>query len=106
MTIRTRSLILLLLLILIGTAFRWFNLFDSTSFFFDQARDPIEQKNRFSQEVERAEGHGRTQVKPDLDFIKALEKGLPQCAGIAIGVDRLAMLFTDSRDISEVLWLS
>lgn len=41
MTIRKRPLILLTLLVLAGTAYRWFNLFDSTSFFFDQARDAL-----------------------------------------------------------------
>jgi lysyl-tRNA synthetase class 2 len=36
-------------------------------------------------------------------FLQALDQGLPECAGAALGVDRLAMLQTDARDIREVV---
>jgi lysyl-tRNA synthetase class 2 len=41
----------------------------------------------------------------DEDFLKALEHGMPAAAGIALGVDRLAMLLTGAEDIEQVLWV-
>ncbi len=40
----------------------------------------------------------------DADFLAALEHGLPDCAGIALGIDRLAMLASGAKDIQQVLW--
>jgi elongation factor P--(R)-beta-lysine ligase len=41
----------------------------------------------------------------DEDFLAALDHGLPDCAGIALGFDRLVMLVTGARHIEDVLWL-
>ncbi len=42
----------------------------------------------------------------DHEFVEALKSGIPQTAGIAVGIDRLVMLFTNSTDIHEVTPLS
>jgi len=64
--------------------------------------DYREQKKRFQKETREIKRLKRTPVKIDADFLAALKSGLPPCAGIALGLDRLAMLFTDSQSISEV----
>ena len=40
----------------------------------------------------------------DHDFIEALKVGLPTCSGIAVGVDRLVMLFADTKDMAETMF--
>jgi lysyl-tRNA synthetase class 2 len=70
---------------------------------FDELGDPVEQRGRFVawQEERRARG---AEVYPiDEAFLAALEAGLPRCAGIALGVDRLAMLVTGALDVASVV---
>lgn len=65
--------------------------------------DPQEQRKRFEKaQAVRAENGFIPYPFPE-DFIKALESGMPECSGCALGIDRLAMIFTDSTDIAEVL---
>jgi lysyl-tRNA synthetase class II len=47
---------------------------------------------------------GKTTYDYDHDFIDALKAGLPECSGIAIGVDRLVMLLADVADIADTLF--
>jgi len=66
--------------------------------------DAKEQEERFKREQEEIKRMGKTAYAYDHDFIEALKTGLPECSGIAIGVDRLIMLFADARDIADTLF--
>ena len=71
---------------------------------FGELTDPIEQRQRFvAEQAEKRALYGET-YPIDEDFVAALEHGLPDCAGIALGFDRLVMLATGAEDIEEVLW--
>lgn len=73
---------------------------------FEELTDAAEQRARF--EVDRARRHalyGGPDWELDEDFLAALAHGMPPCAGIAMGFDRLAMLAAGAADIGEVLWL-
>jgi len=70
---------------------------------YTELNDYKEQKNRFLSELQTIKLHKKIVVKPDLDFLEAIKQGLPTCSGVALGVDRLVMLFTDSVSIDEVL---
>ncbi|MDD5598701.1 MAG: EF-P lysine aminoacylase EpmA, partial [Victivallaceae bacterium] len=64
--------------------------------------DPHEQRRRFEKaRAVRAENGFIPYPFPD-DFMEALESGMPECSGCALGIDRLAMIFTDSADISDI----
>jgi len=70
--------------------------------FFELA-DAQQQENRFELENEIRQQQGLLEVKKDELFLAALERGLPDCSGIAIGIDRLLMLLRESSSINEVL---
>ncbi len=71
---------------------------------FSELTDADEQHVRLI--AEQAERHalGRTMYDVDADFIAALRVGMPPSAGIAVGVDRLVMLFAGAATIQETLW--
>ena len=70
---------------------------------FGELNDPIDQYNRFAEQVkQRACGDEEAQMM-DEDSVTALEYGLPPTGGIGIGVDRMVMLFTNSYSIRDVL---
>ncbi|WP_439577547.1 EF-P lysine aminoacylase EpmA [Elioraea sp.] len=72
---------------------------------YEELTDPAEQRARFAAwRAERWAATGEDRV-PDENFLAALEHGLPPCAGIALGFDRLAMLASGARTIDDVLWL-
>ncbi|MFC1647140.1 EF-P lysine aminoacylase EpmA [Patescibacteria group bacterium] len=62
-----------------------------------------EQLDRFRQEQKEKKRMKKTVHPIDMDFIDALKSGIPETGGIALGVDRLIMLFSDTSDISETL---
>jgi len=69
---------------------------------YSELTDPVEQEKRLKQDLETRKSKGMKVFDYDHDFVDALKDGLPKTAGIAVGIDRLVMLFTDSGDIHEV----
>src|SRR5215469_5651282 len=71
---------------------------------FGELTDAAEQRRRFvADQAKKRALYGET-YPVDEDFLAALEHGLPPCAGIALGFDRLVMLATGAADIEDVLW--
>jgi lysyl-tRNA synthetase class 2 len=71
---------------------------------FGELTDPVEQRSRFIADQARKQTlYGET-YPIDEDFLAALAHGLPPCAGIALGFDRLVMLCTGAGNIEDVLW--
>jgi len=70
---------------------------------FTELNDPDEQYQRLLNEQEQREKLNRSQIPIDMDFIKALQTGMPPSAGIALGVDRLMMVCTNQKQINHVL---
>ncbi|HEX3537222.1 MAG TPA: EF-P lysine aminoacylase EpmA [Stellaceae bacterium] len=72
---------------------------------FGELTNPVEQRARFEVEQRKKQAlYGET-YPIDEDFLAALEHGLPGCAGIALGFDRLVMLAAGAGHIEDVLWL-
>jgi len=71
---------------------------------FGELTDADEQRRRLQEEREERRRLGKAPYDLDEDFLAALATGIPPSSGIALGVDRLAMLFADVRSIREVLW--
>lgn len=71
---------------------------------YTELTDPVEQRTRFEHDRARREALYGAAYPIDEDFMAALEAGLPECAGIALGIDRLVMLVTGAGHIEEVLW--
>lgn len=65
--------------------------------------DPEEQERRFHADQEQRRGLGRPVLPVDLLLVQALRSGLPSCAGVALGVDRLVMLALGAERIDEVI---
>jgi lysyl-tRNA synthetase class 2 len=65
--------------------------------------DPQEQRRRFEADNQLRRGSGKPEMALDEAFLAALEKGLPECSGVALGLDRLLMIKLGVEDIGEVL---
>lgn len=70
---------------------------------FSELNDPQDQKRRFEEQLKFREIDEEIPPEIDYDFIRALEYGMPPCAGEGIGIDRVVMIFTDSPSIREVI---
>jgi elongation factor P--(R)-beta-lysine ligase len=70
---------------------------------FDELTDPVEQRERCLESQQERIREGREPFPLDERFLGALETGLPPCAGIALGVDRLVMLLLDTASIQDVI---
>jgi len=71
---------------------------------YSELNDPIEQRQRFEEQLKLSEKGDDEAMFIDQDFIRALEYGMPPTAGIGIGIDRLVMLMTNNASIQEVLF--
>ena len=70
---------------------------------YGELTDPSEQRSRFAADLAARRARGLTEYPLDTKFARALDEGLPPCAGIALGIDRLVMSVTGSRHIRDVL---
>ncbi|MCW8090536.1 elongation factor P--(R)-beta-lysine ligase [Alteromonas sp. ASW11-130] len=70
---------------------------------FNELGDAQEQRRRFDNDIEQRKSLGLPVVESDERFLAALECGLPPCAGVALGVDRLLMLKTGANHIDQVI---
>ena len=71
---------------------------------YSELNDPIDQRERFEEQVKLMERGDHEAMYIDYDFLRALEYGMPPTSGIGFGIDRLAMLMTNNASIQEVLF--
>ena len=70
---------------------------------FEELVDPEEQQTRFEQDIQDRLGMNKDPLQMDMNFLKALKQGLPNCSGVAFGVDRLFMVLHDISNINDAI---
>lgn len=70
---------------------------------YNELNDPFDQAQRFHDQLKALQAGDEEAHQFDADYIRALEYGLPPAVGVGIGIDRLAMLFTNTKSIKEVI---
>ncbi len=71
---------------------------------YSELNDPIDQLERFQEQLRLSEKGDDEAMFIDMDFVRALEYGMPTCSGLGIGIDRLTMYMTDQSSIQDVLF--
>ena len=70
---------------------------------YTELNDPIDQKERFLEQLKEKENGNDEASEMDTDFVEALEYGMAPCGGIGIGIDRLIIFLTESTSIRDVI---
>lgn len=71
---------------------------------YSELNDPIDQLERFQEQMRLSERGDDEAMFIDMDFVRALEYGMPNCSGMGMGIDRLTMFMTGQTSIQDVLF--